>query len=119
MGNKGSYVIKLKKQHKTLFCLSNRIIYQNKHLFCPSGDSSFTYSNGAQFSTKDYGPRSSCSYQRQSGWWHHYCTWINPNGIYVTPGTSATSPSGWAGVVHVPWKGFHSMAVTKLMFRRN
>ena len=59
-----------------------------------------------------------CAFDYQSSWWFRFCSFLTPNGDYITPGTISDQSKGMGGIVHGVWRGLYSLKSTKLMFRR-
>ena len=68
--------------------------------------------NGMQFSTFDRDRDNytgHCANMAHGGWWYNRCYLVNPNGMYLPPGTSGG----------IQWYFFHagSLRTFKLMFK--
>ncbi|CAC5357758.1 Ryncolin-4,Angiopoietin-related protein 7,Angiopoietin-related protein 1,Ficolin-3,Ficolin-1-B,Techylectin-5A,Ficolin-2,Ryncolin-1,Tenascin-R,Protein scabrous,Fibrinogen-like protein 1,Angiopoietin-1,Tenascin-X,Fibrinogen C domain-containing protein 1-A,Ryncolin-3,Tenascin,Fibrinogen C domain-containing protein 1,Ryncolin-2,Angiopoietin-related protein 6,Techylectin-5B,Angiopoietin-related protein 2,Angiopoietin-2,Microfibril-associated glycoprotein 4,Fibrinogen alpha chain,Ficolin-1-A,Ficolin-1,Techylecti len=81
-----------------------------------AGDS-MSYSNAAQFSTKDKGSTSSCAKRTFGAWWYKTCTHSNLNGEYLRGKTSGKDI--YRGVSWYHWKGWNnSLRKSTMMIRK-
>ena len=77
------------------------------------------YYNGKPFSTYDEDRSGfNCAKPENShgAFWYSACSDVNPNGLYVKPGSS---DHRYAGIIYNQWMGFESLKSTKMMIRRN
>ncbi|XP_060560726.1 fibrinogen-like protein 1 [Ruditapes philippinarum] len=77
------------------------------------------------FSTfdRDVDPASTrnCAVDRHGGWWYNGCSYVNLNGLYVTPGGTcvlAGAESGACGHVHTGFNGNKGLRRSTMMLRR-
>ena len=78
----------------------------------------YYYINGQNFSTydrdQDQAP-GNCAQYVHGAWWYNNCYYANPNGLYLTPGTTDDRRS----VNYQAFRGnaMESLRTMKLMFR--
>ncbi|XP_060598659.1 ficolin-1-like [Ruditapes philippinarum] len=83
------------------------------------------YNNLSPFSTYDRdldaGASRNCAVDRHGGWWYNACSYVNLNGLYVSPGTTcnfASAQSGYCGHTHTGFNGQKGLTRSSMMMRR-
>jgi len=77
------------------------------------------YMDGMNFTTydreQDVNERYNCALSHHGAWWYRSCLVANPNGLYLTPGTSGNVSC----MTYVAFRGggYESLRTMKLMFR--
>ena len=74
------------------------------------------YMNGMKFSTSDRDQDAdshACAQEFHGAWWYKYCYVINPNGMYLTPGTYDVTSMNYLAFMD----NHESLRSIKLMFR--
>jgi hypothetical protein len=73
-----------------------------------------SYHNGKRFFTYDHDNLQGCGKIQKGGWWCNYCSLVDLNGPYYTPGKIQRD----AGLVYYSFKHWEALKPTRMMFRR-
>ncbi|XP_060581974.1 angiopoietin-related protein 2-like [Ruditapes philippinarum] len=79
-----------------------------------------SYHNGQHFTTYniDRDKHSlNCAVVQHGGWWYNFCSYVNLNGKYVTPGTTKNCKL-MCSMYYYQFKAYYSLKISKMMFRR-
>jgi hypothetical protein len=85
----------------------------------------FFYANQMPFTTYDrdldLDSDFNCAVKKHGAWWYNACSYVNLNGLYVTPGTECEFPGAENGICGHKHYGFDlvkALRTSSMMIRR-